>query len=258
MLWKGLGFVSLVCSAFVSAASATEFALEFDQQPVFALEGPGGSDLRLARYVVGGIEVELTALGSGFGYVDTTALPPGDDVSAGVIVNGQMECGNQPGCEPFVMNFSVELDAVAVDFLGVGDFSGSNGNIFESTFFLLAFSGPDGTGTLIRSSEHPGGPPGAPRSGGGFELPATLAAVAPTIRSIVFGSRTLSDGDGSLGTVNLAILDRVRMTVPEPSTLMLVALGLLGVARARRRGGRATGRAGEIRTLDLQTPSLAR
>ena len=257
MLWKGLGLFSCLCCALVSPASATELALEFDQQPVFALEGPGGSDLRLARYVVDGIEVELSALGSGFGYVDTTGLPD-ENVAAGVVVNDQMECGNQPGCEPFLMNFSAVLDAVAVDFLGVGDFSGSDGDLFESTFFLFAYSGPDGTGTIVASGEHPGGPPGAPRSGGGFELPATLAAVAPAIRSIVFGSRTLSDGDGSLGIHNLAIVERVRMTVPEPATLALVALGLLALVRERRRDVRATGRAGEIRTLDLQTPSLAR
>ena len=244
MPWKWCLLVGSTL-ALASAAPATEIALEFDQQPEFALEGPGGSDMAFARYAVSGVEVELEALGSGFGYVDTFGASPGDNVAGGVDANGHMGCGNESSCNPFVATFSIALDAVGVDFLGVGDFSGGNPEILSSGFFLDAWSGPDGSGTLLGSVFDPGGAPGAPLPFGGFALPSSLSVLAPGIRSIVFGGSTLIRD--ATEDNNLSVVERIRMTLaPEPSPAALLSLGLAGVAWRRRstriaRGARLVG-----------------
>jgi len=228
---------SLAALAFASAASASEIALEFDQKPELALIGPGGTDMRFARYTVSGIGVELEALGSGFGYVETLGVgDPNEDVSADVVADGHTECGNQPDCNPFVATFSIALDGVGVDFLGVGDFSGGHPDILSSAFFLEAYSGPGGTGTLLASVVDPGGAPGADLPFGGSALPASLSLSAAGIRSIVFGGTTLARDEPD--PHNLSIVERVRMSLaPEPSTGALLALGV-GMLAVRRRTAR--------------------
>jgi hypothetical protein len=174
---------------------------------------------------------------TGFGYVDTGGADPGENVAAGVHATGHIECGNQTDCDPFVATFSVLLDAVGVDFIGVGDFSGASIEIFSAGFFLQAFSGPNGTGTLLGTIADPGGIPVTPRAGGGFLLPASLSIVAPGIQSIVFGATALTDEDPD--EHNLSIVERVRFTpVPEPGTAAMLALGLCAVASGRRHARR--------------------
>jgi hypothetical protein len=237
MLWKALVPIGGTCLLTAAVASAAEFTLEFDAQPSFALAGPGLSDMSLARYGVGGFDIELSALGSGFGEVDPNDVPPGGDIAAFVDANGFVACGNQDDCEPYIASFSVALDAVGVDFIGVGDFSGGEAEIFTASYFLEAWSGPDGTGTLLAQIGDPGGTPLIPRAGGGFLMPSCLSLVAPGIRSIVFGAEAVTDIEDPGNTHNLSIVERLHLTtVPEPSTAALLALGVIGLAaRARTR-----------------------
>jgi hypothetical protein len=219
-----------------NAALATEIALEFDEQPVFATVGPGAIDIDFARYAVDDVEVEIHALGDGFGYVLTGPDPaPDENVASGVSADGDIECGNQDNCNPFVATFSIALDAVGVDFIGVGNFAGGGAIIFSSGFFLDAWSGPDATGTLLASVADPGGAAVTPLPGGGYLLPASLSLVASGIRSIVFGATAITDE--YVDPVNLSIVDRIRMIpVPEPATAGMVALGLIALsARGRAR-----------------------
>jgi hypothetical protein len=234
---KSIGTTCLLAWPLLGGvASATEISVNF-ASPVFALGNDGSDSLRYARYETGGVTTELTTQGGGsFGYWNAGDLKLGPDDDVTPYIGSVDDCGNHDACRPYVATFSVLLDGAAVRFFGVGNFSGSDADMLSASYFLEAWSGPNGTGTLLGRVTDPGGiiPSFVPGQTF-YELPASLSISAAGIRSIVFAADVLTDSNDFDGPVNLASGVGLTITiVPEPTSGALLALGLVALAARRR------------------------
>lgn len=140
-----------------------------------------------------------------------------------------ISCGNTPDCTPYLADFSSALLDVQIDLLGAQNASGAGDEFPDPlTFYLRAYSGASASGDLLGEVVA-----AAPLG------PATLAFTAPAgspIQSIVFGATTVDNGECGGNCQNLGIADNLIATpIPEPATAALLALGLSGIARIRRR-----------------------
>jgi hypothetical protein len=223
---------TLVATAGMASATEITLGLGHGDKPDYAR---GGEDyLHSVSWYTGLVDVEMHAQEGTFGFLE---LPPDydDDLPADANVAAYVqrigECGNDDTCDPFVVTFSAPLDAAGVDFLGADNLSGADNKIFSTEFFLEAWSGPNGTGTLLARVTDPG--PLLPAPVLDFVYPLSLTATVPGIRSIVFSAEALTEDYTS--PVNLAILGSLRLTiVPEPASAALLALGLLLLGARRR------------------------
>jgi hypothetical protein len=143
--------------------------------------------------------------------------------------NGAYYCGNSPGCNPYLTNFSKPLDAISVDFQGVGT---GDSEYFGETFLyrISAWSGEFGTGDLLGTAEFLDIP--LPPGGSGvylFPLTLSLSGIGE-FRSVSITAlgRNFDDVLTNLGRVEAI------HAVPEPGTLALLGGALLAAAWARR------------------------
>ena len=158
-----ISITALAAAAVVAVATgapATEIPIAIDA-PSFALPLEVGTDsLRYARYdLAGGLTVELVAQdGDHFGYWDSGDYDPLPDESVAPFVEDVGDCGNNDDCAPYVATFSTTVDGASIGWSGLLNASGSSASIESGSFFLEAWSGPDGTGTLLARVVDPGGP----------------------------------------------------------------------------------------------------
>jgi hypothetical protein len=120
---------------------------------------------------------------------------------------------------PFFVNLSAPATSVSIDY---GDFGADS-----DTFLLQAFSGPNGTGTLLASATDVYGLLS-------FPIFHTVSLSAAGISSLEFIG-------GSPGFPNSVYYDNLVIStaaVPEPASLILFgsALAGLGIIRRRRKG----------------------
>jgi hypothetical protein len=215
-------------------AGATEIPVGLESPDVALRSDTDG--LRYTRYERQGVTIELETQGGGsFGFWNRRLVPGDPDVYPDDVtpyVEDVTDCGNDDQCTPYVATFSVPIAGARVGFYGVANFSGSSAEITSATYFLEAWSGPNGTGTMLDRVTDPGGS-GFPVPNGpnGIHLPANLVISTSGIRSIVFGADALTTYHGTQH-VNLAWGVGLTLTIiPEPATGALMALGLLMLAR---------------------------
>jgi hypothetical protein len=129
---------------------------------------------------------------------------------------------DQPTADPFIMNFSQGIAGISVE---MGDFG-----VDEDALVLQLFSGLNGTGTLLGTSS-------GTLPGGGFGFTSLTLAVnaMPALSARFIGA---SGGVQSVSYDNISVTfnpTTVPTGVPEPSTLVLMSSGLLGVGFLKRR-----------------------
>jgi hypothetical protein len=153
--------------------------------------------------------------------------------------NGAYYCGNSPGCNAYVTNFSKGLDGISVDFQGVGT---GDSEYFGDSFLyrISAWSGEFGTGDLLGTAEFLDIP--LPPGGSGvylFPLTLSLSGIGE-FRSVSITAlgRNFDDVLTNLGRVEAI------HAVPEPGTLMLLGASLLAALWVRR--SRSTVRADQF------------
>jgi hypothetical protein len=144
--------------------------------------------------------------------------------------NGAYYCGNSRECNPFLTNFSQGLDAISVDFQGVG--TGDDWYTGDSFLYRIsAYSGEFGTGDLLGTSElldiplPPGGV-------GPYLFPHTLSLSGiGQFRSVSISAWGYNTDDV---LTNLGRIEAIHASVPEPGTLGLFGAGLLAALWLRR------------------------
>lgn len=204
--------LAMLCLASASVTRADTTTFTFEGQSTTS----GSGALTSLTLTQSGLTATITRPGSGFdinnigGSVDTAAFGARSlDPFSASTSNTQ-----------FIANFSQSLSSVSLDF---GDFGGD-----ADTLLLQAFSGANGTGTLLGSAN-------ASLVGVGSTFTfLTLSVTAPGINSIRFigGSATFPN---SVYYDNLsATFGTQPNPVPEPTTLLLLGTGIAGVAAKLR------------------------
>jgi len=153
------------------------------------------------------------------------------DANNAIWFNGAYYCGNSWACNPFVTNFSQGLDAISVDFQGVG--TGDASYIGDTFLYRIsAYSGEFGTGDLLGTAEvldiplPPGG------SGALYLFPLTLSlSDIGQFRSVSISAWGMNHDDM---LTNLGRIDAIHASVPEPGTLGLFGAGLFAALWLRR------------------------
>jgi hypothetical protein len=141
-------------------------------------------------------------------------------------------CSNGEGALPFsrmllvgddvdtILSFDTPVNAVGFFY---GDKFNPNGT---DPTTLVAYDGPSGTGTVLGSFVL-----GANSYQLGFQVFMGVASTSANIRSLVVSDVFSGTGDGTY-------IDNIRFSqvaTPEPASLGLLAVGLLGLAARRRR-----------------------
>lgn len=161
----------------------------------------------------------------GIGVETNTNYPTGSGSWAYFQTNGADNSGM------FRSTGTVGLDAQVIIFNF--DLGGNNSaNLYTGSFTASIWDGsPTGGGTQL-ATINPTNPAGGVRSP--ITLSHTLAADTTNNIFVQFNATNTSAGNGGNGNFNQAIVDNVLVTIPEPSTAFLGALGALCLLRRRR------------------------
>jgi hypothetical protein len=200
-------------TAQVTGADAFGLAA-YGVQLVGNATGPGGSILTVNHNSLRGADIETNSPGGDPGPAGFTLLRSADDNNAATGVQAISITGSQDTTDSsahLIRGFGMEVSSAAAKGL-VGSFpEGSvwgNAGIFSSAEFEIA------RGTVA---------PGSGWSGIDFR----------PVPTSVTGATVFTSADGT--DVKLAAVERIFVIFPEPTTLGMASMALLGLAAFRRR-----------------------
>lgn len=226
----GLGLMSAIFLAHGShQASAALITFNLEDQVATYVSNAQGTPrpgaLTSLSLTQGGITMTITRQGgTAFDLVSNSGVQINKPASWGLIsldpfVNSAIGTG-------WIFNFSQPVHGFSLE---LGDYGADS-----DTATLTGYAGADGTGLALASASADFLLNGDIPASGGFPIPVTGTINADGILSVVLvGQSPLIDFENSV------FLDNFVVDTPEPTSLILLATGLIGLRLMRRRAAQS-------------------